>query len=57
MTTSEEVPQELVEAFQVQELEERVEFAAWSASCEVSGGYDGEDGHVEGTCSVGVSSE
>jgi hypothetical protein len=38
MTTTEEVPEELVDAFQVEELEERVEFGDWSGSASASGG-------------------
>jgi hypothetical protein len=53
MTTSEEVPEELVDAFQVEELEERVEFADWSASAECEATYSG--GETSGSCTGTVT--
>ena len=54
MTTSEEVPGELVEEFQVEELEERVEFADWGASVECEGTVR-SDGPNEASCSGKVT--
>jgi len=54
MNTSDEVPEELVEEFQVEELEERVEFADWSASAECEGTVN-SDGPNSASCSGEVT--
>jgi len=54
MTIPEEVPGELVDEFQVEELEERVEFADWSASAECEGTVR-SDGPNEASCSGEVT--